>query len=170
MGKYERVAKGEDGSGGAFLKLEDGVSVNVVLRGDAFKFYQHWPLGGVKQVFAEPTPGAIPRFKTNAIVFEKGSFVAKVWEYPPMVSNLLADLEEAGYDLDVTKLQIKKTKQGKKTEYSVVPCGPKEQPSPKHLKEIVAVELLPLSITPSEPGNTDLKNYAPGAGDSDIPF
>lgn len=168
--KFERVAKNADG-GGSFLKLEDGVPVNAVLRGDVFKFYQDWPLGGEKKVFAEPTPGTKPRFKINAIVSENGAFVAKVLEYPPIVSNALADLVEAGYDLDVTKLQIKKTKQGKKTEYSVVACAPKEQPSAKHLKEIAAVELLPLTITTSEPGHTELKNYAPGSGDSDtVPF
>lgn len=168
--KFKRLAVSSgNGEGGKHLKIEDNSNVTVVLRGEVVEFYQHWPEGGTKQVFDKPTAGASVRFKINAIVHEGGEFVAKVWEYPPTVSNMLADIADS-YDLGVTKIKISKIRQGKKVSYMVLPlAGDKDKLSPKQLKEINAVALLDLSIAPSEPPGP-LKNYAPGADASEIPF
>lgn len=166
--KFERVSQG-NGDGGNYLKIEDNSSVNGILRGDVLKFYQLWPQGGDKQVFDKPTLGASPRFKVNFIVHEDGKFCAKVWEFPPTVSNMLADIAEA-YDLTQTKIKISKHKQGKKTSYMILPLA-NEKLSPKVLKEINAVELNTLSISPTETGPKEpLKNYAPSDDDTELPF
>lgn len=170
--KFERVQlKGGGGSdgGGSYLKIEDNGSVNGILRGDVLKFYQDWPKGGEKLIFDKPAPRAKPRFLVNFIVHEGGKFVAKIWEFPPTVSNMLADIAEA-YDLSQTKIKITKHVQGKQTSYMILPLA-NEKLSPKHLKEIDAVELNTLSISPTETGpKAPLKNYAPSDDSGDIPF
>lgn len=168
--KFERVSLSQgNGDGGAFLKIEDNSSVNGLLRGDVLKFYQCWPQGGDKQVFDKPTPGASPRFKVNFIIHEEGKFVAKIWEFPPTVSNMLADIAEA-YDLTQTKIKISKHKQGKKTSYMILPLA-NEKLTAKHLKEINAVELNTLSVPVEQAPQGPLKNYVPSDDDgSDIPF
>lgn len=170
MSKFERVQLGQTGDGGgAFLKIEDNSSVNGIIRGDVLKFYQYWPRGGDKQIFDKPTAGAKPRFKVNFIVYEDGKFCAKTWEYPPTVSNMLADIAEA-YDLSQTKIKISKDVHGERTSYRVMPLA-NEKLSPKVLKEINAVELNTLSISPTETGPKEpLKNYAPSDDDGDLPF
>jgi hypothetical protein len=173
--KHERVQL-SNGEGGKFLKLENNAPVNGIVRGDVLKFYQDWQKGQDKKVFDKPTPGASPRFKTNLVVFEDGKFVAKIWEYPPMVSNLLADLEEAGHDLDTTILQIKKIKKGDQTTYSVVTlAGDKNKLSAKHIKELNEVELNPLTIvqtnSASAAESAKIKNHAPSSDSEDsVPF
>ncbi len=169
--KFERVqmSQGSKDGGGSFLKIEDNSSVNILVRGDVLKYYQNWPRGGEKLVFDKPTAGAKPRFKVNVIIHEDGKFVAKVWDFPPTVSNMLADIAEA-YDLSQTKIKISKDKFGDKTSYRVMPLA-NEKLTAKHLKEINAVELNTLTISPTETGPKEpLKSYAPGDDDGDLPF
>lgn len=140
--KFTHVASQSngDGSGGAFLKLDTGESVNAILRGDPYVFWQVWPQGGTKQVFTEPTAGAQMRFKINAIVHEDGKFVAKIWEFPAFTNNMLAEFQK-DLDLEKTKLKISRTGTGKKKMWMVIPLGPLDA---KTLKQIESVELLPL--------------------------
>jgi len=170
--KFERVQLkqgGGESGGGSFLKIDDNGSVNGVLRGDVLKFYQDWPKGGEKLVFDKPMPRAKPRFLVNFIVHEGGKFVAKIWEFPPTVSNMLADISEA-YDLSQTKIKITKHVQGKQTSYMILPLA-NEKLTAKQLKDIESVELNTLSITPTDTGpRAPLKNYAPGSSGEDIPF
>jgi hypothetical protein len=148
--KHVQLKQSDGNGGGTFLKVEEGKSVNVVFRGDVFEFYQVWPQGGTKQVFTEPTAGASMRFKVNAIVHEDGKFVAKLWEFPPTVSNLLFEISQE-VDLTKTKCKLSRVGSGKKTQWVVIPLGPLDA---KALKAIDAVELLPLkpsSLPAQEP-------------------
>lgn len=170
MSRFKKTAASSGGNGGSFLKIDDNSSVNGVVRGPVVEFYMHWPAGGTKQVYDKPTAGAKPRYKVNFIVFEEGAFIAKVFEFPPTISNMLADIDES-YDLDKIKIKISKFKQGERVSYQVMPlAGDKDKLSAKHLKEIDAVELHDLSI-PEPSVAKELKNYAPSADGSDeVPF
>lgn len=170
MSKFKRVAVSGSGGGGPYLKIEDNSSVIGVVRGEVLEFYQIWPKGGDKQMFDSPTPGASPRFRVNFIVYEEKRFTAKIWEYPPTVSNMLADIADS-YNLETTKIKISKTKQGKQTTYMILPlAGEKDRLSEKTVKEIAAVNLNILSIRPSAQG--DQPPEYPSGHDSreDIPF
>lgn len=169
--KFKRMAVSSgNGDGGPFLKIEDNSSVTGVLRGEVFEFYQSWPEGGSKQIFDKPTAGAMPRFKVNFIVFEEGRFIAKIWDFPPTISNMLADIGDS-YDLSTIKIKITKNRSGKRVSYMVLPlAGDKDKLSAKHLKEINAVELNILGHQEPAP-QPAVKNFAPGADDeSDVPF
>ncbi len=150
--KFTRVGNQSDGaSGGAFLKLDTGESVNAVLKGELYTFWQVWPQGGTKQVFTEPTAGAQMRFKINAIVYEDGGFTAKVWEFPAATNDMLFELQQE-VDLEKTKLKISRTGQGKKKMWMVIPLGPLDA---KALKAVDAVALLPLGPAPARPDTGD---------------
>jgi hypothetical protein len=143
--KFEHIPMKQsdgNGSGGAsFLKIEEGKSVNAVFRGELLKFWQTWPQGGTKQVFTEPTAGASMRFKANVIIHEDGAFVAKIWEFPATVNNMLYEISNE-VDITKTKCKISRMGSGKKTQWMIIPLGPLDA---KALKQIDAVELLPLS-------------------------
>ncbi len=146
--KFEHVQMKQSdggGNGGTFLKIDEGKSVNVVFRGDVYKFYQVWPQGGVKQVYSEPTAGASMRFKANVIVQEEGKFIAKVWEFPATVNNMLFEISNE-VDITKTKCKISRMGSGKKTQWMIIPLGPLDA---KALKLVDAVELL--SVEPQAP-------------------
>jgi hypothetical protein len=169
--KFERMTMNQGGNA-SFLKIEDNGNVTMVLRGEILTFYQDWPKGGEKKVFDKPTPGAGPRYKVNAIVYEDKKFVAKVWEFPPTVSNMLADIADS-YEIENIKIKVTKIVQGERTSYMVLPLvGPKDVLSPKQLKEIDAVELNTLSISPTATTPAaPLKEYAPSDDDDEgLPF
>lgn len=140
--KFEHIqVKQSDGNGsGSFLKVDDGKSVNVVFRGDVLKFWYTWPDGGTKQIFSEPVAGCSLRFKANVIVHEEGKFVAKLWEFPKTVNNMLYEISQE-VDITTTKCKLTRKGSGKKTQWIVIPLGPLDA---KALKQIDAVELLPL--------------------------
>lgn len=150
--KFAHVEKQSDGNGGgAFLKIEDGKSVNGVFRGELYTFYQSWPQGGTKQIYDVPTAGASMRFKANVVIFEDGKFVAKVWEFPVTVNNMLYEI--AGeLDITKTKCKISRLGSGKKTQWMVFPLGPLDA---KALKQVEAVELLPLAGQAAQPDTGD---------------
>ena len=159
--KFEHVeTKQSDGLGNdSFLKVGEGKSVNVVFRGDVRKFWQSWPLGGTKQIFDEPTAGASIRFRANVIVHDGSKFVAKVWEFGAIVNNMLFEYSQE-MEIDKVKCKISRTGSGKKTQYIVIPLGPLDK---KSLKEIEAVELLPL-------GQQSQENSAPSTIPDEEPF
>lgn len=151
--KFEHVQmKQSDGNGGgSFLKLESGKSVNGVFRGELYTFWQTWPQGGTKQVFAEPTPGAQMRFKANVVIYEDGKFVAKAWEFSPTVNNMLYEISQE-LDITKTKCKISRIGEGKKTQYIIIPLGPLDA---KSLKAIEAVELVQLEPREPQPDTGD---------------
>lgn len=154
--KFEFIDKQSDGgNGGAFLKLDTGESVNAILRGEPYKYYQIWPQGGTKQVFSEPTAGAQMRFKVNVIVHEDGQFVAKIWDFPAMTSNMLYEIQQE-VDLEKTKLKLSRTGTGKKKAWMIIPLGPIDA---KTIKQVDAVELLPLAPQESQPDTGDAGEF-----------
>lgn len=151
--KFLHVGKQSDGgsSGGAFLRLDTGESVNAILRGEPYTYYQIWPQGGMKQVFTEPTAGAQMRFKINVIVHEDGQFVAKIWDFPAATNNMLFEIQKE-VDLEKTKLKLSRVGTGKKKAWMIIPLGPLDA---KALKQIEAVELLPLEPREAQPDTGD---------------
>ncbi len=156
----KRSALASEGTSAAnYLKILDGQSVTGVPRGEVFEYWQKWPQGGMKEVFAVPTMGASSRFKINVVVQEDGKFVAKVFDFGPRVYNQLADIAE---ELDLTKTKIKISRRGsaKNTEWNIFPLGTVEG---KALTAIEAVELNKLGASGSTP--------APAADDGgELPF
>jgi hypothetical protein len=159
-----------DGNGGAYLKLEDGTAVTGVFRGEVFEFFQIWPYGGDKQVFATRVPGSSSRFKINFVTQEGGKFVAKVWEIGLSVYNQLADIAEE-YDLEVTKVKITRRGEGKATNYMVLPLI-KEKIPKAAMAEIEAVKLNALDAhlapVPTPPGKFD--DETGGDDSEEVPF
>lgn len=139
----KRAAPTGEGIGAAnYLKVEENTSITCVPRGEVFEFYQKWPKGGVKEVFAEPVPGSGRRYKINVVLQEEGKFVAKVFEFGPRVYDQFADIAE---DLKITETKIKISKRGsgKNTQWSVIPLGAAD---PKALKAIAEVALHELKV------------------------
>ncbi len=149
----KRSGQKSESSGGNYLKLTDGLSVNGVMRGEIFEFYQIWPFGGERQVFDSPTPGAASRFKANIVIHENGKFISKIWEFGLPVYTQLGDINEV-YPLDKTKIQITRRGAGKSTQYMILPLL-NEQLSPKILAQIESVELHPLALNVRAPAPTE---------------
>jgi hypothetical protein len=132
----------EGTSAANYLKVLDGQSVKGVPQGELFCFWQKWPQGGMKEVFAEPQPGASPRYKINVVVHEDGALVAKVFEFGPRVYDSFAAISEE-LDLSKTKIQISRKGSAKATAWTIIPLGPVDA---KTLKAVAAVQLNPLGI------------------------
>lgn len=104
-----------------FLKLENGVPVVGIFRGEVHEFWQVWPQGGQKEVYDHHVPGSQSRFKANFVVIEPGKpLVPKIFEFPLAIYNQLAGIAEV-YEITETKLQITKHVNGKKTTYMLLP-------------------------------------------------
>lgn len=145
--KFSQIFKPSESEKGSnlFLKINDGESVNLVLRGEIYTFYSIWNKAEqCSEVVSLDTLGSRRRFRVNAIVFENGAFVAKIFEFSTPLYRQFAELAE---EYDVTEIKIKITRCGekKKTTYLMIPLfGKKDVLTPKALKEIQAVELLTL--------------------------
>lgn len=158
--KKREEPKSEGNGSSNYLRVDDGKSVTGVFRGEIFEFYQIWPQGGAKQVFAEPTAGAKRRYKVNFVTIEGGKAVAKVWDFPNSVYNMLADLgEDLGEDVfDNTKFKLTKRGTGKETKWTVVALG---QLDDKGLRAIEAVQLNVLDGGVSGPKSETLDDEVP---------
>lgn len=135
----------ENSSGGAFLKLADGESVNGVFVGDIYEFWGKWD-GKTTVVAAEGDEGAKLRFRCNFITTEPGTeeLVVKIWEFPLMIYNQLKDINEE-YPLEQTKMKI--TRKGVKTntEYTIMPLvGGKNALKPEQVQLLSKIPLLKL--------------------------
>lgn len=129
-----------------FLNVADGESQTVIFRGLPLLYYQHWPNGGDKQIFTEPTPGAKPRYMWNAVIFDPKNkkFVAKVWDMAGSTYELLFKINKHS-PLEQTKIEISRKGTLKNTRWTIIPLGPVD---PKALPQIEAV---PLNILHREP-------------------
>lgn len=137
------AVKNSEENGGSFLKLGDGESVNGVFRGEVYKFYQHWPMGGEKHVSEVPFPGGQMRFKANFVVYENKQFIAKVFEFTAKTNNDLANLAKV-CNIRETKVMITRNGLSKKTTYTVLPVL-NEPLTEEQLVRIRAVALNPLN-------------------------
>lgn len=151
--------KSEGNGPSNYLKVGDGQKVSGVFRGECHEFWQVWPQGGQKQVFADPTPGASNRFKANFVVHEDGKFVAKVFEFGLTFYNQLAEIGE-NYDLETTKIQISRRGLGKATQWMVLPLGPVDK------KALPLIEATPLNIL----NGGQLSESAPKNNEEGLPF
>lgn len=133
------VPKGEGNGTSNYLKIADGQSATGVFRGEVHEFYQSWPKGGDKQIFAKPTPGASARFKLNFVTHEGDKVVAKVWEFGLTVYNMLAEISEA-YPLENTKVKISRRGVDKNTQWMIIPLGPLDK------KGLATIEACPLEV------------------------
>lgn len=131
------------GGGGKFLKIEVGQSVSVVFRGETVSYWQKWPKGGMKELSDIPKPGFQERFKVNAVVFEDGAFVAKIFDCSLATYNQIATINES-MDIETVKCTVTRQATGKGSAYFVMP-NLKEPLKPQALKQVSEVALHDLS-------------------------
>jgi len=124
--KFEKKFEARE-SGGDYLQLKAGESVEVVFRGDLHEFDSHWVQGKGSVICEGPScswceSGEKPkfRFKVNAVMKENAALVAKVWEQGQTVYEQLSTLSEE-YDLESTKVKVTRHGEGMDTTYSVLP-------------------------------------------------
>jgi hypothetical protein len=164
--KFQKREVPKSEGGGLFLRLEDGESKVGVFRGEIYEFFQYWE-GNKSHVVTADHPKAKSRFRLNFVTKEEGVMQARIFEFPTIIYNQLAELSEE-YDLEKTAVKITRRGVGIDTVYMIIPA--KDQPSPAQLKAIQAIDLAMLEH--KEHPQAKPKNYAPGADDdgSDIPF
>ncbi len=133
---WQKLKERKEFSGGMFVKLGDGESIEGVFRGEPHTFYS---------VFKDPTEheewaeGRSFKFKVNFAVFnlETKAYEMKVFQGGSTLSDMLVDMKEE-YGLDQL-FKIKRTGSGKEdTRYSILPKGAL---SPEQLATINALPL-----------------------------
>ncbi len=154
-----------------YLKLKDGESVNIILRGNVHRFFS---IFGVKGEVSREMPGAKLRYKVNAIVSIEGKFEAKILEYGKMIND---EFYKCSQVCDVTKTKLKLSCRGKglKTEYFAMPIVNEPIP-PAVMKQIEAVPLNMLDTKPpvnkADPGPIESFEDMPmpESDDDTLPF
>lgn len=152
-----------DGNAGMFVRLKDGESKVGIFMGEIHEFFQIWE-GGKSKIVSDDHPGAKSRFRLNFINKIDGIMKAQIFEFGLTIYNQLADLADE-YDLEKTAVKITRRGVGTDTVYTIIPA--KDQPSAQQLKNIQSIELNSLEHKEATPSHTNLKNYAPGAGNDD---
>lgn len=115
-----RDVKSSDGSGSAkYLKFKDGETKNVIFRGEVYEFKNKW-VNGKGIICEDNDPEGTSRFKINAIIFEDGTPVVKIWEFPLIIYNKLSDINSE-YPLEDTVIKITRQGSGRDTEYQLLP-------------------------------------------------
>ena len=145
--------------GNSFIKLKDGESVTGVLAGEKKEYHY---LGGYGKPMEEVPPGTYGarfKFKMNFIVVENGKLVPKILDAGKQIYNALKELAGNGgpesYDLSRYRIKISRSGSGQfDTEYTVMPL-PNGALTDAQMKQIQAVELLPLE---SKKDNTGFKD------------
>lgn len=161
----KRQGSGHDGLSN-YLKIKDGESVTGILAGKIHIYYQNG-FGPTAEIVG-PGEGK-QRFRHNFVVKENDQYVAKVWEFGPKIYDLLAALDETGWELGKTLLTISRTGTTKEnTKYTVTPN--KKEPTAAALKEIEKLGLNALEPKPFQNEIEKSKNHAPGSDDEDLPF
>jgi len=125
---FETPSSPQSQGSSIYLKLVDMETVEGVFRGEINTFKQHWLSTGRSQLCTgrgcqlceEDAPKF--RFQINFIMKENGQLVAKIFENGLRVYNALKDLHESGYDLEKTKVKIRRNGTGKDTIYTILPA------------------------------------------------
>lgn len=135
----EESSKTNGGGSGKYLRIDDGESSYVILRGEMATSYQKWT-GTTYEVANKGDAGASLRFRVNAIVFEDKKPVAKILDGG---GHLYFDFKSINdeYLLESTLIKISRAGVGKNTRYTVIPAGPKLQPDAKVMATVEAVPL-----------------------------
>jgi hypothetical protein len=156
----EDAPQGSSGPG-KFIKLKDGESIYVILRGDIKTSYQKWN-GSTYEPAKKGEEGASLRFKVNAVVFEDKKPVVKILEGG---GHLYFDLKTINdeYALEITMIKISRAGERQGTRYTVMPAGPKAQPDANMLTAIESLTLHsfePKGAEPVKPSvGADLPNF-----------
>lgn len=161
---FDKPMSSESDSG-KFLKITSGQTVRGVLRGEVKKYVKHW---------ADRTQN---RFMVNMIVRdESGKYVAKILDQGPQVHDQLVKLQNAGWKINETAIELSKTGSGRDTQYTVS-CGPNSKLPASTVAELQKVTLLPLTVesepTPSEPvvpPEAPSESFFDGPGPSSMPM
>lgn len=116
-----------ESSGNLFVKMKDGDSVVMVLRGRLHAFRIHWrnqkaSLCMGKEKCAECASGNKPsfRFNVNAIVKDGKEYVVKVWEQGWMIFEQLREYAQE-MDLEITPIKVSRKGSGTDTNYVIIP-------------------------------------------------
>lgn len=125
---WGKVDTAKEGSG-LFLKLESGKSVQCMVVGEPYGFYQIYP---EKKEYADWVPGSSFRFKINVAVLENGAFTMKIFNQGVTVAKTLRKfLQKLGPN---TLFEIEREGSGKDdTVYHIIPMGPV---SPEQLEQV----------------------------------
>jgi hypothetical protein len=142
------MPEGAGNGGGKFLKIAIGQNATGVFRGEPVSYWQKWPKGGVKETSETQKPGFEERFKVNFVIHEEGVFTAKILDMNLALYNQMAEINEA-YDIETIKCKISRQPSGKGSIYLLLPLLKESIPA-KALKQIEAVELIPLGPAPSQ--------------------
>lgn len=172
--KFQKRTESPGGGSDKFLKLKDGESKTLILKGEIFEYHCKWD----GKTYS-PDPGGTSRFRINAIVYEEGKFSAKTWEFPVTVYNQLADINSE-YPLDKTKIKLTRQGTGTDTVYHILPLvSEKDKLTPAIISQLDAVTLNILDTKPNpspiqggpsngwdsmDPGQTH------SGSDEDLPF
>lgn len=142
--KFNKVSHQESGGPRKYIGLKDGESINGFFMGEIYSFYHLWENGKGREANPDE-PKAKIRFRANFITMEDGKLVAKIFEFPQTVYNLLADVNSE-YPLETTKVKLSRRGTGTETTYSILPLA-KEPINPATLS---AVQAVPLNILDSK--------------------
>lgn len=165
---------GSPDGGNLFIRLKDGESINLILRGRLHAFKIHWISGrsslclGKKDCEACKSGNKAKfRFNANVIVKEGENYVVKIWEQG---WQMFEQLREWGKEMDLEITPIKITRKGSgqnDTTYVPIPLKPI---TPAQNDQFRAMKLYDLANLDQELAATQ---QPPAAGDfnfEDISF
>lgn len=169
--KFSKKEIKSDGGSHLYLRVKDGESVNVILRGEIHEFRIKWENGKSIEI-PESDSSRMNRFRLNAVIYENGAFVAKLWEFGLTVYNQLSDINDV-YPLEKTKIRVSRKGTGTDTTYMLLPML-NEPLSQGALKSIEAVKLNVLNAKPKQESKSLYDDYAspdtPSYDDEPLPF
>jgi hypothetical protein len=150
-----KKAKEEGGSGGLYITLKDGDSIEGVFRGEPYCFYQKFQ---EKTEYESWSEGRSFKFKINFIIKEGDKFIAKIYRGGATVRDaLLMSKEEYGLDCIFKIKRMGSSKED--TTYSVLF---KSNLTPEQKAQIDSIKLYEFkknSVVNEEP-----------IGEEDVPF
>jgi hypothetical protein len=126
------------GDGGDFVKLKAGESIIGMFRPG---FHEGKRLNTFKKDGSSQW-----RFQAPFVVWDdgEGKFVAKVFEGAWGTYEALQAIQSSGFELDLTRVSVGRTGEGKDTRYHLMPTP--QQPTKEDLEAVAKVELPKLPI------------------------
>lgn len=161
--KFELQGNQAEKTGGYFIKLKDGESIQGVLTGEPYQFRQIWAKGNTKYFNAtDDVEGSSFRFRINMVIKENGMLVSKILEQSYNVFKQLQDLSSE-YDLSRTSIKISRRGTGAETTYTILPLpnGTLDDASFASIDSMEKLDLVPKQLKTSSEGFGEL-HEAPG--------
>ena len=173
MGSGRGNGQAQGGGQGLYVSLKDGDKVQGVFRGDPVILHTHWFEGkSIKCPGKDECPhcagGAKPRFrfKLNFYTKQNGDWSAKIFEGGWSILKELKKLQDAGYKLEDTVIQVARKGAEMDTEYAVTPLPPNGQVS---AKELAVISKIPPHELKDKPAPTE-DSQSGDFNSSDVPF